>query len=72
MVLDILLNIEITLKSQNLERSKVLLLYIYIIIYIIIIIIIIIAFSRNERTHPNLVSQAREIEIFWTANWPPL
>ena len=23
-----------------------------------------IAFSRNERTHPNLVSQAREIEIF--------
>ena len=23
----------------------------------------IIAFSRNERTHPNLVSQAREIEI---------
>ena len=28
----------------------------------------IIAFSRNERTHPNLVSQAREIEIFWTAN----
>ena len=31
-----------------------------------------IAFSRNERTHPNLVSQAREIEIFWTANWPPL
>ena len=22
--------------------------------------------------HPNLVSQAREIEIFWTANWPPL
>ena len=30
------------------------------------------AFSRNERTHPNLVSQAREIEIFWTANWPPL
>ena len=32
----------------------------------------VIAFSRNERTHPNLVSQAREIEIFWTANWPPL
>ena len=31
------------------------------------IIILIIAFSRNERTHPNLVSQAsqaREIEIF--------
>ena len=25
---------------------------------------LIIAFSRNERTHPNLVSQAREIEIF--------
>lgn len=24
----------------------------------------IIAFSRNERTHPNFVSQAREIEIF--------
>ena len=23
----------------------------------------IVAFSRNERTHPNLVSQAREIEI---------
>ena len=22
--------------------------------------------------HPNLVSQVREIEIFWTANWPPL
>ena len=33
---------------------------------------LVIAFSRNERTHPNLVSQAREIEIFWTANWPPL
>ena len=31
---------------------------------IIIIIIIIIAFSRNERTHPNFVSQAQEIEIF--------
>ena len=31
-----------------------------------------IAFSRYERTHPNLVSQAREIEILWTANWPPL
>ena len=40
MVLDILLNIEITLKSQNLERSKVLLLYIYITIYIIYIIYI--------------------------------
>ena len=25
--------------------------------------IFVIAFSRNERTHPNLVSQAREIEI---------
>ena len=25
---------------------------------------LLIAFSRNERTHPNLVSQAREIEIF--------
>ena len=24
----------------------------------------VIAFSRNERTHPNFVSQAREIEIF--------
>ena len=24
----------------------------------------IVVFSRNERTHPNLVSQAREIEIF--------
>ena len=24
---------------------------------------LLIAFSRNERTHPNLVSQAREIEI---------
>ena len=33
---------------------------------------LLIAFSRYERTHPNLVSQAREIEILWTANWPPL
>ena len=37
-----------------------------------LIVSYLIAFSRNERTHPNLVSQAREIEIFWTANWPPL
>jgi hypothetical protein len=26
--------------------------------------VFLIAFSRNERTHPNFVSQAREIEIF--------
>ena len=52
--------------------GRIYILLIIMIIIIIITIIVIIAFSRNERTHPNLVSQAREIEIFWTANWPPL
>ena len=31
---------------------------------LIVIVIVIVAFSRNERTHPNFVSRAREIEIF--------
>ena len=45
---------------------------VYIVTFETPFILSIFAFSRNERTHPNLVSQAREIEICWTANWPPL
>ena len=33
-------------------------------IIIVIIVIIVIAFSRSSRTHPNFVSQVREIKIF--------